>query len=66
MYYARLSNGVETVPSNLQMNYHLEKMPRGKQRGRFIFGCKVAVMNFKKLFSFRKRLGNYAKNSVLA
>lgn len=33
--YARLRNGVETVPSNLRRNYHLEKIPRGKQRGKF-------------------------------
>ena len=64
--YARLRNGVETVPSNLRMNYHLEKMPRGKQRGKFFFGCKVAAMNFKKLFNFRKGLGHYAQNPVIA
>jgi hypothetical protein len=64
--YARLRNGVETVPSNLRMNYHLEKMPRGKQRGKFFFGCKIAAMNFKKLFNFRKGLGHYAQNPVIA
>lgn len=64
--YARLRNGVETVPSNLRMNYHLEKIPRGKQRGRFFFGCKVAALNFKKLFNFRKGLGHYAQNPVIA
>lgn len=64
--YARLRNGVETVPSNLRMNYHLEKMPRGKQRGKFFFGCKVAALNFKKLFNFRKGLGHYAQNPVIA
>ena len=26
--YARLRNGVETVPSNIRRNYHLEKIPR--------------------------------------
>lgn len=64
--YAKLRNGVETVPSNLRMNYHLEKMPRGKQRGKFFLGCKVAALNFKKLFNFRKGLGNYAQNPVIA
>ena len=64
--YARLRNGVETVPSNLRMNYHLEKIPRGKQRGRFFFGCKVAALNFKKFFNFRKGLGHYAQNPVIA
>lgn len=64
--YARLRNGVETVPSNLRMNYQLEKMPRGKQRGKFFFGCKVAALNFKKLFNFRKGLGHYSQNPVIA
>lgn len=64
--YARLRNGVETVPSNLRMNYHLEKMPRGKRRGKFFLGCKIAAMNFKKLFNFRKGLGRYAQNPVIA
>jgi hypothetical protein len=64
--YARLRNGVETVPSNLRMNYHLEKMPRGKQRGKFFLGCKIAAMNFKKLFNFKKGLGRYAQNPVIA
>lgn len=64
--YAKLRNGVETVPSNLRMNYHLEKMPRGKQRGKFFFGCKVAALNFKKLFNFRKGSGHYAQNPVIA
>lgn len=31
--YARIRNGVETVSSNIRKNYHLEKIPRGKQRG---------------------------------
>ncbi len=64
--YARLRNGVETVPSNIRNNYHLEKMPRGKQRGKFFFGAKIAALNFRKLFNFRKGLGNYAKNPILA
>lgn len=64
--YARLGNGVETVPSNLRLNYHLEKIPRGKQRGNFFFGCKVTALNFKKLFNFRKGLGHYALNPVIA
>ena len=63
--YARLRNGVETVPSNLRMNYHLEKMPRSKQRGKFFFGCKVAALNFRKLFNFWKGLGHYAQNPVI-
>jgi Transposase DDE domain/Transposase domain (DUF772) len=64
--YARLRNGVETVPSNIRHNYHLEDLPRGKQRGKFSFGCKVAALNFRKLFNFRKGLGRYAPNPVIA
>lgn len=64
-YYAKLRNGVETVPSNIRKNYHLEKMPRGKQRGKFFFGSKIAALNFRKLFGFRKGLGNYAFNPLL-
>lgn len=63
--YAKLRNGVETVPSNIRKNYHLEKLPRGKQRGKFFFGSKIAALNFRKLFGFRKGLGNYALNPVL-
>ena len=64
--YAKLRNGVETVPSNIRRNYHLEKMPRGKQRGKFFFGTKIAALNFRKLFNYVKGLGNYAQNPVLA
>ena len=64
--YARLRNGVETVPSNIRKNYHLEKIPRGKQRGKFFFGSKIAALNFRKLFNYVKGLGHYAQNPVLA
>ncbi|MBR6149650.1 MAG: hypothetical protein IKQ25_00065 [Lachnospiraceae bacterium] len=65
-HYARLRNGVEMVPSNIRKNYRLDKLPRGKQRGKFFFGCKVGAFNFRKLFVFRKGLGNYASNPLLA
>lgn len=64
--YARLRNGVETVPSNIRRNYHLEKLPRGKKRGKFFFGSKIAALNFRKLFNYLKGLGHYAQNPVLA
>ncbi len=64
--YARLRNGVETIPANIRRNYHLEKLPRGKQRGKFFFGAKIAALNFKKLFNFMKGLGRYAPNPVIA
>lgn len=49
---AKLRNGVETIPSHIRKNYHLDKLPRGKQRGKFFFGSKIAALNFKKLFGF--------------
>ena len=64
--YTRLRNGIETIPSNIRRNYHLEKLPRGKQRGKFFFGCKIAALNFRKLFRYRKGLGNYAPNPLIA
>ncbi|RHT98171.1 hypothetical protein DW711_19295 [Ruminococcus sp. AM27-16] len=63
---ARLRNGAETVPANIRKNYHLDKLPRGKQRGKFFFGSKIAALNFRKLFGLRKGLGNYAQNPILA
>lgn len=63
--YAKLRNGVETVPSNLRKNYYLDKLPRGRQRGKFFFGGKIAALNFRKLFNYRKGLGNYALNPAL-
>ena len=56
----------KTIPANIRKNYHLDKLPRGKQRGKFFFGSKIAALNFRKLFGFRKGLGNYAQNPVLA
>ena len=64
--YARLRNGAQTVPSNMRKNYHLEKIPRGKQRGKFFFGSKIAALNFRKLFNYKKGLGHYAQNPVIA
>lgn len=63
--YTRLRNGVETIPSNIRRNYHLEKLPRGKQRGKFFFGNKIAALNFRKLFCYRQGLGSYASNPLL-
>lgn len=64
--YARLRNGIETLPSILRKNYRLDKLPRGKQRGKLFFGCKIAAINFKKLFNFMNGLGSYAVNPVIA
>lgn len=63
---ARLRNGIETIPANIRKNYHLDKLPRGKQRGKFFFGNKIAALNFRKLFGFQKGLGHYALNPILS
>lgn len=64
--YARLRNGVETVPSILRNIYHADRMrAKGKMRNKFFFGSKVAAFNFRKLFNFRKGRGNYAQNPLL-
>lgn len=63
---ARLRNGVETLPSLLRNRYHVDRMSVcGKIRNRFFFGCKVAALNVRKLFTFRNGLGNYAHNPIL-
>lgn len=62
----RLRNGVETVPSNLRKNYHLEKLPRGRIRSKFFFGSKIAALNFKKLFNYKKGMIKCAPNPIFA
>ena len=65
--YGRLRNGVETVPSILKNVYDVNKMRvHGKLRCKFFFGCKIAALNFRKLFRYRMGLGHYAPNPVLA
>lgn len=62
----RLRNGVETIPSILRSRYRVDGMSvRGKIRSRFFFGCKIAALNVRKLFTFRNGLGHYAQNSLL-
>lgn len=64
---ARLRNGVETIPSILRSQYQVDRMSvRGKIRSAFFFGCKIAALNVRKLFTFRNGLGHYAQNSLLA
>ena len=50
---------------NLRNNFHINHLPRGRQKGKFFFGGKVATLNFRKLFNYRKGLGNYAQNPAL-
>ncbi len=61
---ARIRNGAETIPSNIRRNFHLNKLPRGRQRGKFFFGSKIAALNFRKLLTFRRGLGHYAPNPI--
>lgn len=64
--YARLRNGVETIPSSLRRNFHTDKLPRGKMRGKLFFGFKIGALDFRKLFAYRMGKGNYAQNPVIA
>lgn len=64
--YACLQNRAETIPSNIRRNYHLGKIPRGKQHDKFFAGAKIAAFHFRKFFNYRRGLGNYAPNPALA
>ena len=64
--YGKIRNGVETIPSILRNVYHADRVRvRGTIRTRFFTGCKVAALNFRKLFTYRKGLGRYAENPLL-
>lgn len=65
--FARLRNGVETIPSILKNIYGVNQMNvRGKLQCKFFFGSKVAALNFRKLFRYYKGLGHYAPNPLLS
>lgn len=64
--FAKFRNGVETIPSNLRRNYHIDNLPRGKTHGSLFFGFKIGALNFKKLFAYRTGSGKYAPNPVIA
>ena len=64
--YARLRNGVETIPSILRNVYDVNRMPvRGRIRCKFFFGAKIAALNFQKLLRYRRGTGKYAQNPLL-
>ena len=64
---ARIRNGVETLPSILRSQYHVDNMfVRGLKRTKFFFGSKIGALNFRKLFRYRKGLGHYAQNPAIA
>ena len=63
----RIRNGVETLPSILRSQYHVDNMfVRGLQKTKFFFGSKIGALNFRKLFRYRKGLGHYAQNPAIA
>ena len=64
--FAKLRNGVETIPSILRRIYHTDNLPRGKTQGNLFFGFKIGALNFKKLFTYRTGSGRYAPNPVIA
>lgn len=52
---AKIRNGVESLPSILRRKYDVDHMPvRGKLQTKLYFGCKVAAVNFSKLFQFQR------------
>lgn len=64
---SRIRNGVETVPSILRRIYNADRMQvRGLIKTRFYFGCKIAALNIGKLITYKKGLGHYAQNPLLA
>ena len=64
--YARLRNGVETIPSILKNVYNVNRMSvRGRIRCKFYFGSKINALNFRKLLGYRRGTGHYAQNSLL-
>ena len=64
---SRIRNGVETVPSILRRIYNADRMQvRGLIKTRFYFGCKIAALNIGKLITYKKGLGHYAENPLLA
>lgn len=63
---ARIRNGAETIPSMLRRIYGTDRMAvRGLIKTRLYFGCKVAALNVRKLFTFRSGRGHYAQNPLL-
>ena len=64
--YARLRNGVETIPSNLRKNSIWKSCPVGNNVASSSSVSQIAALNFRKLFNYVKGVGNYTQNPVLA
>jgi len=59
--YAKIRNGVESLPSIFRRKYNVDNMPiRGKLSTKLFFGFKVAALNFKKLWDYTDSLVNHA------
>ncbi|MBD5456808.1 MAG: hypothetical protein HDR23_10170 [Lachnospiraceae bacterium] len=56
---------VSHLKSYLRRNYHMDKLPRGRLQDKLLFGLKVGALNVRKLFTYRKGLGNYAPNPII-
>lgn len=55
--YAKIRNGVESLPSIFRRKYNVDNMPvRGKLNTKLFFGFKVAALNFRKLLDYTKSL----------
>ncbi len=63
---AAFRNGVETIPSILRRKYGIDHMPvRGKIRTKFLLGCKIGALNFKKLCDYLQSLDSCVSKLVL-
>lgn len=63
----RIRNGVETIPSTLRNQYHVDDMPvRGRILGKFFFGAKISAINFKNLLRQRRGLHCRPHDPLLA
>lgn len=65
--WKRIRNGVETIPSALRNQYHVDDMPvHGRIPGKFFFGAKISATNFKKLLRQWRGLYCRSHNPLLA
>jgi len=64
--FAKIRNGVESLPSILRRKYHVDEMPvRGNLKTKLFFGFKVAALNFKKLLDYLSGLDKCVQKPAL-
>jgi hypothetical protein len=64
--FAKIRNGVESLPSILRRKYHVDEMPvRGNLKTKLFFGFKVAALNFKKLLDYLSGLDKCVQSPAL-